>query len=67
MFLPHIPHPTSTHTTHTHTHYTQQTNNHQIANLGLPSADMLRRLQLLKADRGGLSAADERRYIALRR
>lgn len=39
----------------------------QVANLSLPGADLFRKLQLLKGEKGGLSAADERQFITLRR
>lgn len=39
----------------------------QVANLGLPGADMFRKLQMLKSEKGGLSANDERQFIQLRR
>jgi hypothetical protein len=35
--------------------------------VGLPGADLLRKLQLLKAEKGGLSASDERQFLSLRR
>ncbi|KAI8467101.1 MAG: P-loop containing nucleoside triphosphate hydrolase protein [Monoraphidium minutum] len=40
---------------------------YQVAHLDLPGADMLRKLQLLKAEKGGLSATDERQFLSIRR
>jgi hypothetical protein len=39
----------------------------QVANLDLPGAEVFRKLQLLKSEKGGLSASDERQFVQLRR
>lgn len=40
---------------------------YQVANLDLPGAEVFRKLQMLKSEKGGLSASDERQFVQLRR